>query len=170
MISTVAVVTSLYGVYRQLRMQSAQGAWEQLESISEAWASERLDRAKLAVLIAVRDTKDLAAIPSSHALIIAAYWERLGALVKLGHVDAKLLYSFNGGACPLWWAALAPLVRRLRTEWGDPAEFEAFETLAARMTEFDRRGGASLFDEALLREQLDDRIATYEERLRANAA
>jgi hypothetical protein len=97
---------------------------------------------------------------------IALYWERIAALTHGGHVDPKLLHSFNGGACPVWWAALAPFIRQLRTAYHDPTEYREFEWLAGSMSDMDRRVGASAFDEAMLAGQLDQRIAELRDRLR----
>ena len=47
MLSTVLVVGSLAGLYRQLRLQSARGAREQLDAIAHEWSSEWYDRCKL---------------------------------------------------------------------------------------------------------------------------
>jgi hypothetical protein len=164
-VSTVLVVASLIGLYRQLRMQSAQGAWEQLEAMEANWRTGRMDRAKLDVLRALRDRPDWADVPPGAANLIGAYWERIGALVHAGHVNPRLLHSFVGGACAVWWVGLAPYVRKRRIDIDDPTEMEHFERLAASMSELDRRRGARAFDEALLRSQLTTSIARYEEDL-----
>jgi len=113
MLSMVLVVGSLVGLYRQLRLQSAQGAREQLESLDREWTSERFDRCKLEVLLALRDGTDPTNVPRATAFVIAGYWERIGALARGGHHDPKLLHSFNGGACPVWWTALAPFCQEV---------------------------------------------------------
>ena len=114
MLRTVLVVGSLAGLYRQLRLQSARAAREQLDAIAHEWSSEWYDRCKLDVLRALRDKPDPTAVPTGSAFAIALYWERLGTLARSGHVDPKLLHDYNGGACPVWWAALAPIVRKVR--------------------------------------------------------
>ena len=111
MLSMVLVVGTLVGLYRQLRLQSAQGARDQLESLDREWSSERFDRCKLEVLLWLRDGANSSGVPRAASFAIAGYWERNAALAKLGHLDPRLLHSFNGGACPVWWAALAPFVR-----------------------------------------------------------
>ncbi len=166
MLSMVLVVGTLVGLYRQLRLQSAQGAREQLETLDREWNTERFDRCKLEVLLVLRDSKDATAVPRAAATAIATYWERIAALTDGGHIDLKLLHSFNGGACPVWWVALAPFIRKLRAQNADPAEYLGFARLAESMAVLDRQTGASAFDEELLRSQLDDRIATYHDRIR----
>ena len=87
-----------------------------------------------------------------------------------GHIDLKLLHSFNGGACPVWWVALAPFIRKLRAQNADPTEYRGFARLAESMAVLDRRTGASEFDDELLTSQLDLRIATYQDRIRLEEA
>lgn len=170
MLSMVLIVGSLIGLYRQLRMQSAQGAREQLDAINLEWTSERFDRCKVEILRALRDNADRAIVPGGAAIAVAGYWERIGTLVKGGHVDPTLLHNFHGGACPVWWVALAPFIAGLRDLYGDPTEYGNFEWLAGTMAELDRRAGASAFDTEMLMGQLVDRIAVYEDRLRLEEA
>jgi hypothetical protein len=68
------------------------------------------------------------------------------ALAQGGYLDLKLLHKFNGGACPVWWVALAPFVRKIQIRDEDATEYQGFGWLAGEMTELDRRGGASVFD------------------------
>lgn len=166
MLSMVLVVGTLIGLYRQLRLQSAQGAREQLDSMAREWSSEWFDRCRLEVLIALRDGTDPAGVPAGAAYAIAGYWERIAALAHAGHVDAKLLHAFNGGVCSVWWVALAPFIGGLRVQNVDPTEYQKFAWLAGVMAELDRRNGASDFDEALLRSQLEHRIAMYQDNIR----
>jgi hypothetical protein len=165
-LSLVLVVGSLLGLYRQLRLQSAQGAREQLESLDREWTAPKLVRYKLEVLRAYRDAPDHVIQQRGLVVAIALYWERIGSLVHAGHIDARLLHDFNGGACPVWWVVAEPTIRKLRTDYGDPTEYSKFEWLAGVMAALDAKRGASAFDAAMLAEQLAHRIAMYEDELR----
>ena len=165
MASTILIVGSLIGLYRQLRLQSSQGAWDQLEAIENAWGTERMDRSKLQVLLAIRDHPDRSTVPPADFTTIGGYWERIGALATTGNVDLKLLHAFNGGACPVWWVALAPVIQQLRADTGNPEEYRAFERLSAAIDRLDIRTGAGQFDEAALMGSLAGRIAVLEGRL-----
>ena len=165
MLSLILIVGSLLGLYRELRLKSAQGAREQLESVDREWNSERFDRCKLEVLLALQDGADPTGVPNAAAYAIGHYWERIGALARDGHFDPNLLHRYNGGACPVWWVALAPFVRKVRVQNGDPTEYSQFEWLAGVMAVLDRRAGASTFDEELLASQLKERIVTYQDRI-----
>ena len=81
----IAAVT-LIGIYRQLRLQLGAGAIEQMETINKEFQSEQMSRARLAVLLALRDGADPASLPPV-ANDIANFWERVGHLVRAGHVD-----------------------------------------------------------------------------------
>jgi len=65
---------------------------------------------------------------------------------------------------------LRPFVRKYRVQNEDPTEYANFEWLAGTMGELDRRAGASDFDEGMFAIQLDERIATYQDRLRLERA
>ena len=163
--SGIVLAVTFIAIYRQLSLARGTSAREQLESYDREWTSERLARCKLEVLLARRDGDDPADVPHSAAVQISGFWEKTAALVRGGYLDPKLLYGFNGGACPVWWVALTPWVRKLRTLAEDPTELHGFEWLAGAMAEMDRRGGASVVTETWLASQLDSRIAGFQEQL-----
>jgi PAS domain-containing protein len=169
-VSGVVLGVTFIAIYRQLRLARASSAREQLETSNRDWNTEWFARCKLEVLTALRDGPDPAGIPGATALAIAGYWERIGALAQGGHIDAKLLHAYNGGACPVWWVALAPYIKRLRSTRNDPTEYLAFERLSGVMAELDRRAGADVFTEASLARQLQERIGVLEDRLRFEQA
>jgi hypothetical protein len=165
-ISGIVLAVTFLAIYRQLVLARGASAREQLESSDREWNSERFALCKLEVLLARRDSTDPATVPSSAALAIAGFWERIAALARTGHLDPKLLHAYNGGVCPVWWVVLAPFIHQLRAVNEDETEYNNFEWLAGVMAELDRRAGASAFDEALLVSQLPSRIASFQDRLR----
>ena len=165
-VSGIVLAVTFVAIYRQLVLARGMSAREQLESSDREWSSEWFMRCKLEILVSRRDSDDPASIAPAPALAMAGYWERIGALARRGHLDPTLLHTYNGGACPVWWVALAPFIRRYRTELEDETEYQHFEWLAAKMSELDRRNGASVFDERLFATQLAGRIAVFQDRLR----
>jgi len=165
-LSGIVLAVTFFAIYRQLVLARGASAREQLESLDREWSSERFALCKLEVLLARRDNADPAIVPSAPAMAIASFWERIAALVRGGHLDPKLLHAYNGGACPVWWVALAPFVRNFRAANEYQTEYANFEWLARVMDELDRGAGAGVFNEAMLASQLPDRIATFEDRLR----
>ena len=165
-LSGVVLAVTFIAIYRQLVLARGASAREQLESSDREWNSERFARCKVEILVARRDNADPASVPSAPAQAIAMYWERIAALARGGHLDPKLLHTYNGGACSVWWVALAPFVRRRRAELEDETEFKGFEWLAQVMTELDLRAGTAEFTEAMFASQLASRIEVFEDRLR----
>jgi len=143
----IAAVT-LLGIYRQLRLQRGAGAIEQMESIHREFQSEQMSRARLAVLVALRDGDDPTSLPPA-ANDIANFWERVGYLVRAGHVDRTLVNQYFDASIRAWWGWLAPATFVARQRDDDPALHEHFEWLAGLMTEMDRKAGkTATFDEA----------------------
>ena len=98
------------------------------------------------------------------------YWERVGGLVRRGHLDAKLLWDGSGSSCRAWWVVLEPWIQRVRAEQG-PAYGENFEWLAGVMAEFDRRSGSpATVDWASMMANLDTFIADQRASLRLEEA
>ena len=143
----IAAVT-LLGIYRQLRLQLGAGAIEQMETINKEFQSEQMSRARLAVLIALRDGVDPANLPPV-ANDIANFWERVGYLVQAGHVDRVLVNQYFDASIRVWWGWLAPTTRVARERDADPALYENFEWLAGLMAKMDKKTGkTATFDEA----------------------
>jgi len=169
-LSGIVLAVTFLAIYRQLSLQRSASAREQLDSTDREWTSELFTRCKLEVLIALSNGTEPADVPSAPATAIALYWQRIAALARGGHLDPKLLHLYNGGACPVWWAALSPFVEKVRTDNQDATEYQSFEWLAAKMAELDRRAGSSAFDATLLATQLSERIETYRGTLRLQLA
>ena len=147
-LGVVIAAVTLLGIYRQLRLQLGAGAIQQMETINQEFQSEQMSRARLAVLLALRDGADPASLPPV-ASDIANFWERVGYLVKAGHVDRVLVNQYFDASIRVWWGWLEPTARATRTRDADPALFENFEWLAGLMAEMDRKiGKTATFDEA----------------------
>ena len=169
-LSGIVLAVTFVAIYRQLSIQRSANAREQLDSMDREFRSERLVRCKLDVLIALRDGTDPAEVPLAPAHAIALFWERIAALAQGGHLDPTLLHQYNGGACPVWWVALAPFVGKYRVINESPTEYRGFQRLADEMAKLDLRTGAGVFDATLLATTLNERIATYQDTLRLEQA
>ena len=104
-LGVVIAAVTLLGIYRQLRLQLGAGAIEQMETINKEFQSEQMSRARLAVLLALRDGTDPASLPPV-ANDIANFWERVGYLVKAGHVDRVLVNQYFDASIRVWWGWL----------------------------------------------------------------
>jgi hypothetical protein len=163
------LAVTFFAIYRQLSITRSATAFEQLTLFETELRSERMTRLGLDVALALREGVDPAHLPRSSAGVIAAYWERVGGLVRRGHLDAKLLWDGSGGTCLTWWIVLEPMIQRLRAESG-PAFGENFEWLAGVMEEFDRRRGSKSEDWASIMANLDTYIADSRASLRLEEA
>jgi hypothetical protein len=166
MLQFVIVAGTLIGLYRQLRLQSSQEAIEQLGAFDREWRDELNNLVCLEILVALRNSVDPAHIPDGLAVSIGAFWEKIGGLVRAGHIDPALLWNGSGGDCAVWWTTLAPVTRRLRADVEGPTYLENFEWLAGIMNERNRRAGLMPIDEAWLASNIDRRIRMFQDLVR----
>lgn len=160
---------TFFAIYRQLSIARSASAFEQLTSFETELNSERMIRVGLDLLVALRDGVDPADLPNASVAAVSGYWERVGGLVRRGHIDAKLLWDGSGASCQSWWVVLEPSARRVRADRG-PAYMENFEWLAGVMAEISRRRGNRLDDMDSIRAILDTTIADYRAKLRLEEA
>ena len=169
-VSGLILVVTFLAIYRQLRLARSAGAFEQVAAFERELDSERMIRVELDLLVTLRDGVDPAQIPPGVAYVIGGFWQRTGALVRSGHLDAKLLLSSGSlGSVGFWWPAMAAYARKIRVDRPQPLYLRDFEWLAGIMAELDRAAGASTparWDEAHLPVSPQEAIAILEDRLR----
>ena len=162
MLQFVIVAVTLVGIYYQLRISRSANAFAQLGALVDEWQGERLVRKRIGVLVAIRDGAAKADVPDSPATAIANYWEKVGALVRAGHIDSVPDCRGLG-----WGPGLvgdpAPWVLRVRTEDANPSFWEHFEWLAGTMV---RLHPEAAFDQQAFDRRLDERITANEADLR----
>ena len=168
MLQFLALATTFYAIYRQLRLQASHGAVEQVEGLNREYDSERMLRYRLAIAVAERDE---IAYPLGAARAIVNFWEGLGGLVRKGHLDANLYWDSSGSNCQTAWASLEPFVHQSRADTGVPLIGEHFEWLAGKMSSLDHRAGMVIvIDRAYVARLRDRSIAAMEEMLRVEEA
>jgi uncharacterized protein YaeQ len=91
---------------------------------------------------------------------IGNYWERVGWLVRSGHIDRRIVYAYVGNSVRLWWALMTPNVHRLRELQQDTGIYEHFEWLADLIAAMDRQAGfmRTYDDEAYLAQLIQSNI------------
>jgi Domain of unknown function (DUF4760) len=139
MLQFVTVAITLVAIYRQVRLQASAAEIEHAEALEREWNSERLIRARLAVLMELRDGTDPLMTARAAAADIGNFWERFGYLVRGGHLDQRLVYEYQGNSIANFWAHLRPTVKSMREQSGDPKIYDHFEWLAGRIEEMEGR-------------------------------
>ncbi len=147
-------------IYRQLHMQRSAGAIEQLGTIARERGEERASRDYLAIGLALREGTAPADLPVSAATGVSNYWERVGYLIRAGHLDGRLVYESEGGLdCRRDWALLTPFVAAMRTKVGTSKLYEHFEWLAGYMAARDREANVTVdFDDLFSAKRIDEEI------------
>jgi hypothetical protein len=140
-VSGLVLAVTFLAIYRQLRLQRDAAASDQLDALLREWSSERLARAKLALLQAMQAGVAPERLPARALSHIGFFWNRIGYLVQMGHMDRRLVYEQLGDQIQWWWAALAPRVRWDRSVEADPTGWRHFELLAASAAAFDAKRG-----------------------------
>jgi hypothetical protein len=162
MLQFVIVAVTLLGIYYQLRISQSANAFAQLGGLVDEWQGEWLVRKRIGVLVALRDGAAPADVPDAAAAAIANFWEKVGALVRAGHIDRSLVVEGFVGAQD-WWGILAPWVLKVRTEDANPSFWEHFEWLAGTMV---RLHPEAAFDQQSFDRRLKERITANEADLR----
>ena len=102
------LAVTFIAIYRQLRLQRSAAAIEQLNDIIHEWSSERLCRAKFNVLVALEAGTPAAGLPNRSVATVGFFWQRVGFLVRGGHIDRELVYANLGDQAQVWWALMFP--------------------------------------------------------------
>jgi len=144
-VSGLVLAVTFVALYRQLRLQGNVTATNQLTEFEREWASERLLRVQLAVLLDLDAGVDPANLTPGPAHSVFDFWERIGALARGGRIDPKLLVAVNGGVGEWWWAILRAWVVKNRANLG-PTFGESFEWLNGVVSKINRQSGISDFD------------------------
>jgi hypothetical protein len=166
-LSGLVLAVTFLGIYRQLRIARSANAFEQMNRLSNEWDSERMNRHKLEILLALQAGVKPENVPSGAASYVRDFWDDMGLLIKAGHIDRRLVYESFTAPCRAWWATLAPVTRRLRTEAEDPRLSISHEWLDGIMADMDAEAGIVLtYDEAFLVGQLGERIARARDQVR----
>ena len=139
--SGVVLAVTFLAIYRQLRLQRDALATQQLNDLIAEWSSERMARAKLALLLAIQAGEELPGRAMSH---IGFFWQRVGYLVRTGHMDRGIVYQQLGDQVQYWFAWLNPGRKPARATTDQPTGWSDFEWLAAMAAEIDAKRGQTV--------------------------
>jgi hypothetical protein len=144
-ISGIVLAITFIAIYGQLRLQRSAAAIEQASMLRKEWQAYELVKAKVAILTALRDGRDLTTTQMRSLQAVGNYWERIGYLVRAGHIDPKVMNETFSDV-DIWWMWLAPATRNVRREMNDETLGEHFEWLAALSRKLDAKRGATAVD------------------------
>ena len=113
-ISGLVLAVTFLAIYRQLRLQADGAAITQLTDLEHEWSSERLARAKLAVLLALEAGTGPDELPDRARSEIGFFWQRVGFLVRSGRIDRRLVHEHLGDQVQVWSFWLRPPVAGFR--------------------------------------------------------
>ena len=133
----VAAVT-LIGIYYQFRLQRSANAFDQLSRIQGQWSSEPFTRTRLS---AARAIKAGTSMPMASMVTIGNSWEGVATLVRLGHVDSRVVYDGLGNSARYWWSLMEDQTLRYREESESGDLMVHFEWLAAKFARFADKDG-----------------------------
>jgi len=166
----VILAITFLAIYRQLSTARSAAVFEQVTQLEAELRSERMIRMQLDILVSLRNGTDPADLPNFSTEGVGAYWERVGGLVRRGHLDAQLLWDGSGHIAQAWWILLESSAHEVRARTGRAAYFEHFEWLAGVMADLSRRRGSRPYDRAYLMSNLDRFIADNRASLQLDAA
>lgn len=147
-VSGLVLAITFFAIYRQLRLQRDGAAIEQVNDLITEWSSERMARAKLAVLVALEAGADPIDLPNRASTHIAFFWQRVGYLAQRRHMDRRLVYEHLGSQIQDWWFWLRPRVLAERESDHDPRVWQGFEWLAGDAAARDADRGVPSRDDA----------------------
>jgi hypothetical protein len=139
-ISGLVLGITFVAIYRQLRIQRDAAATQQLNEIMREWSSERLARAKLTVLLAFQAGTKTDDLPNRAVSTIGFFWQKVGYLVRRGHVNHRLVSEQLGDQVQWWWTWLSAWTMAHRAAQ-DPSGWQHFEWLAAASARLDAKRG-----------------------------
>ncbi len=87
-VSGLVLAVTFFAIYRQLRLQRGQAAIAQINAIRVEWISKEERYKRLAALIDLENRAPTEGMPSS-AYAPANWFDRLGYLVRKGHLNAE---------------------------------------------------------------------------------
>lgn len=156
LVSDVAIVITLVGLYAQVKAERATRVFDQTMSIRAEWASQAERHARLVALIDLEGRASEDGLPPS-AYVVGNWFARLGYLVKFGHVGIDQVATVSADDVLWWWTTMEPFVQHDRARIGLPIMGD-FEHLATEMARIWR---TQLGEEYVVRESIADQIEDY---------
>jgi hypothetical protein len=154
-LSGLVLAITFFAIYRQLRLQRSQAAIAQVTAIRAEWTSKTERHVRLAALIDLEHRAPAEGMPPS-AYGPANWFDRLGYLVRKGHLDAEEASTIFTDDLLFWWTICEPFVRQDRARYGIElilGDFEFFAKEAGRLWEAEN--GSAYVPHETIADQID---------------
>jgi hypothetical protein len=102
-----------------------------------------MSRSKLACLDAILAGVAPIDLPVEASAHVGDYWERIGYLVRTGHMNQRFVYEQFGPLAQVWWRRLVPSIVAWRERDKQPRVWSDWEWLVRRLEELDLKHGVS---------------------------
>ncbi len=139
-VQAFALTVTFVAIYRQLRAARSANEFQQAREVESEFYSPRMTRVRLALYEGLRGRAPELGLPDG-ALDVLCWYDNLGYLVLAGHLSADWFHQSWGTSIQNEWWLLEPYIRHDRVLNHDPGNGKAFEALASRMRELDRKAG-----------------------------
>jgi len=128
-LSGLVLAVTFFAIYRQLRLQRGQASIAQVTAIRMDWVSKEERYKRLVALIDLENRAATEGMPSS-AYAPANWFDRLGYLVRKGHLDAEEGTGIFLNDLLFWWSICEPYIQQERAREGIAQILREFEYLA----------------------------------------
>lgn len=162
----IVVVATLFGIYRQLKAQSASNALARIGAFNDRYESKEMLLAKLNVAIQLRYGDPVVEM-NARMDSIANFFDLLWDQYRAGFMSPKEIDDRFGGGAQIWWRLLRPAIEGSRATENEPLLLEGFQKVDALCGEraVKRRSPRTYFLEAPVSLLLDEMIKRATERL-----
>lgn len=132
MVGNAVLVVTLVGLYVQVRAERASRIFEQVKSLEQEWNARAFQCTRLQALIDIEHRPTSSGMPNQ-ANLVAGWFDRLGLLVRKGHVHQEDVVGSFAEAILSWWTLTSPYIAHDRSRFGAQTHLSDFEQLADRM-------------------------------------
>ena len=146
----VAVTTTLFLIYRQIRLQNASHVVAALTAINERWNSENM--------MATRNRVCQRWVSNDigfdvYSQLLAEFFEEMGLYVKLRMISRDVVWEIHSWSIECYWAIFESGIKALRADRKDLTAYSSFEILITEMKKVSKKH--KLQDFTKTREELD---------------
>lgn len=135
-VQTLAIVSSLFLIYRQIRLYRSASMIQTLDSRREDWDSERMIGYRRTTCRGYQEGTRRIKMAEGEVL---GFFEEMGLLLRKGVVSQEFVWETYSYYIEHYWPMLEANIREYRNSTGDDTWFENFQHLADSMQEYSKK-------------------------------